>query len=493
MSYEVDSLEESYPLLASKSSGFEGSGAISSSHESDSGMQSSGIFETKVYKKRWYMLTVFCIIAFVQGLLWNTWSPLGDALLVGFGWTDDFLAFSLAMSGLGIVTCTFPVIYLIEKKDLRVATIFAVVLLVGCTVIWNIAYIAQLEVVFVIGCYFTGVSSCLALAGPPLLSVLWFPVTERTTATAFASMSTHFGIGLGFIVGPFVSGVRITAEEVDHLDNVTAHRKEEIQDGLQRVVYFDTVLAIICFILVLLHFPAKPPTPASRAQAKPRTEHWAGLKTVTCNYQFWILNMAFNVANGTFNAWLPMLSVLFSTGLGLDETVGDWIGFVATIIGCTGSVLIALAVDRHKRHTKRVLQIMSILAISLYVVLSCVQSGYIKIHGETALTVCLYLLVVGIAICMNGGVPLFYELGCEITYPVHEGLSSAYITVFNDFFGLVFYALFFIPGLGDGDSWTTWACLVACVTSFPMLLLLRESYNRLNEESPETEAKEQHA
>ena len=53
---------------------------------------------------------------------------------------------------------------------------------------------------------------------------------------------------------------------------------------------------------------------------------------------------------------------------------------------------------------------------------------------------------------MNGVVPLYYELGCEITFPVYEGLSSTFITVVNDTCGLIFYALFLIPALADGES-----------------------------------------
>jgi len=34
-----------------------------------------------------------------------------------------------------------------------------------------------------------------------LLSVTWFPVSERTTATAVCTMSLQFGIGLGFVTG----------------------------------------------------------------------------------------------------------------------------------------------------------------------------------------------------------------------------------------------------------------------------------------------------
>jgi len=52
-----------------------------------------------------------------------------------------------------------------------------------------------------IGYCFNGVTSSMLLSSGSLLSVTWFPVSERTTATAVCTMSLQFGIGFGFITG----------------------------------------------------------------------------------------------------------------------------------------------------------------------------------------------------------------------------------------------------------------------------------------------------
>lgn len=41
----------------------------------------------------------------------------------------------------------------------------------------------------------------MTMAAPPLLSVTWFPLHERTTATAIAAGAGYVGTGLGFIAG----------------------------------------------------------------------------------------------------------------------------------------------------------------------------------------------------------------------------------------------------------------------------------------------------
>lgn len=45
-----------------------------------------------VYKRRWYILIVFSLIAGVQAAAWNTWGPITGSAEVVFGWTDGTIA-----------------------------------------------------------------------------------------------------------------------------------------------------------------------------------------------------------------------------------------------------------------------------------------------------------------------------------------------------------------------------------------------------------------
>ena len=71
-----------------------------------------------VYKRRWWILTVFCLLSLNQGLLWNTWSPIGDAMLIGFGWKDSFLALCLWTCCIAVAVISFPAMYMIETRGL---------------------------------------------------------------------------------------------------------------------------------------------------------------------------------------------------------------------------------------------------------------------------------------------------------------------------------------------------------------------------------------
>ena len=54
-----------------------------------------------------------------------------------------------------------------------------------------------------VGSVFNGVTACITMAAPPLLSALWFPTSERTTATAIGANGGYIGTGLAFITSKF--------------------------------------------------------------------------------------------------------------------------------------------------------------------------------------------------------------------------------------------------------------------------------------------------
>lgn len=58
-----------------------------------------------------------------------------------------------------------------------------------------------------VGSLFAGITACITMAVPPLLSALWFPTSERITATAIAAASGYLGTGLAFITGEDSCGI----------------------------------------------------------------------------------------------------------------------------------------------------------------------------------------------------------------------------------------------------------------------------------------------
>ena len=49
-----------------------------------------------------------------------------------------------------------------------------------------------------------GLAGPVAMGGPPVLSALWFPANERTTATALNIVLNNLGLGASFIIGNYL-------------------------------------------------------------------------------------------------------------------------------------------------------------------------------------------------------------------------------------------------------------------------------------------------
>lgn len=72
--------------------------------------------EIKVYKKRWYILTLFASLAFVQSELCNSWTVIAESVNAAFGWSmEEISLMQLWIFGMYII-CTYPFTWIMENK-----------------------------------------------------------------------------------------------------------------------------------------------------------------------------------------------------------------------------------------------------------------------------------------------------------------------------------------------------------------------------------------
>jgi len=73
--------------------------------------------EFATYKRRWWVLFVFCLCNSNQSLLWNTWSPIANTVEAAFEWPLEFAALVLAVSAFSSTIMAFPCMYIIERSS----------------------------------------------------------------------------------------------------------------------------------------------------------------------------------------------------------------------------------------------------------------------------------------------------------------------------------------------------------------------------------------
>ena len=50
---------------------------------------------------------------------------------------------------------------------------------------------------------------------------------------------------------------------------------------------------------------------------------------------------------------------------------------------------------------------------------------------------------------VNGSIPLLYELACEASYPVAEGVTGGFVTLLTNVVGMFFLFALLIPDIGE--------------------------------------------
>jgi len=63
----------------------------------------------------------------------------------------------------------------------------------------------------------------------------------------------------------------------------------------------------------------------------------------------------------------------------------------------------------------------------------------------------LYILTINTSIGLGSVLPLCYELGCEIGYPVKEGLVGCHVTIAVYVFQSIYYVMYLIPAFANGE------------------------------------------
>ena len=69
-----------------------------------------------VYKRRWYILLIFCICSATNALKWNTWGPIQGTCQVVFGWSNTTITMLVTWSPIVSVVVFLPMSWLMDVK-----------------------------------------------------------------------------------------------------------------------------------------------------------------------------------------------------------------------------------------------------------------------------------------------------------------------------------------------------------------------------------------
>ena len=72
--------------------------------------------EVKVYKRRWYILLVYCINGVLQNAMWNTWGPIEATARAVYKWDDYVIDLMAAWGSMTFCITMVPFAWIMDVK-----------------------------------------------------------------------------------------------------------------------------------------------------------------------------------------------------------------------------------------------------------------------------------------------------------------------------------------------------------------------------------------
>jgi len=443
--------------------------------------------ELRVYTRRWYILALFCGMACHQCIVWNTWGPIESGAQYAFDWSESTVAMFANWGTIMFLLAVVPLSKMVEV-DLRKTVLLVSGLMAAGTVLRCGRKYINNEVVFLISCHacaiLNGISGVTVMAAPPIISSTWFPASERTTATAINQAANALGNGIAMFLGPALihykpeNGTNTTQHHtylsISNFPNST-QSKDEVQANID--IYMDILagVALLLFGLFVLYFPSKPPCPPALSSTTERTEFVTGIKAMLSNKDVLLACFAYSVPGGVMGAYMSVMVNQIRPLDYSDQEIG-MMGLAAVLAQCIMSMTFGFITDRLKHKMKATILLLLTVSMASFIWLTimCLPSSPLE-HSKVKL----YLAIIIATSAAYSCCPLFFEMTVELAYPINEGTVAGFLTAMNNFVGMIFLFLFFVPSLSAGNCmWVSYSLVASTFLAIPTTALIKEHYNR---------------
>ena len=72
--------------------------------------------EVRIYKTRWYILALYCSVAVLQNMMWNTWGPIQATARAVYKWQDYVIDLMAAWGSITFCLTMVPFAWLMDVK-----------------------------------------------------------------------------------------------------------------------------------------------------------------------------------------------------------------------------------------------------------------------------------------------------------------------------------------------------------------------------------------
>ncbi|XP_071112995.1 choline/ethanolamine transporter flvcr2a-like isoform X2 [Haliotis cracherodii] len=384
--------------------------------------------ETRVFKKRWLMLGLFCLYSFSNSFQWIHLNIIANVILRYYNTSlpGDTLQQETAVDWLSMVymlayvPLIFPATWLMDSKGLRVCNVVgsflnAVGAWVKCGSVspdrFGVLMFAQT---------ICSVAQIWVLGMPAPLAAAWFGPDEVSTATSLGVFGNQVGAAVGFLLPP------VLVPNSPDLDQVGR--------DMSLMMYITAGVTTAIFILILIGYRDHPPVPPSRAQlvAMQETEgqhYLSSLWRLVKTLPFVLLVISYGVNVGCYYAIATLLNAVVLDYFPGEEVNAGRIGLTIVITGIVGAVLAGIWLDKTRTFKGTSLGIYFLSMGCMVLFTFTMNTGHIWVVFVTAGSLGFF---------MTGYLPVGFEFAAELTFPEPEGTSSGLLNASAQIFGIIF-------------------------------------------------------
>ncbi|XP_073676727.1 solute carrier family 49 member A3 [Garra rufa] len=362
--------------------------------------------EFKVYKRRWFILFVLCLLNGSNAMAWLTFAPVADQ-------TAQYLGVSLNLvNWLSLVYVVVAIFFslvttwVLDTLGLRFSLIMGSWLNMLGAILRVIGMLNSIPERAMFPIVMGGQTLCalaqpLVIFAPTKLAALWFPDHQRATANMMASMANTVGLLLANIFSPMIL---------------------KYTNTLFMLLLIYAIPAIVaCFLATVGIRERAPPKPPSASMVTSSSEPFLkGVKLLLTNKAYIILLVCFGSGIGVFTCFSTLLEQILCVK-GYSNDFAGVCGAVAIVFGVVGAFLLGMYVDKTKKFTEvtKINMCLTAIGCSVFAVVSQLSDQKFIIGA-----VCAWFGLFGYSVY-----PIAMELGVECSYPVGEATSSGLIFV----------------------------------------------------------------
>ncbi|XP_035600407.1 solute carrier family 49 member A3-like [Oncorhynchus keta] len=372
----------------------------------------------KVYKRRWFILFVLCLLNCSNSILWLTFAPVADHSAQFMGVTLDQINWLSMIYMVVAIPLSFGTTWMLDTLGLRITLVLgswlnmlgAVLRFVG--IMRNLPSAANFPVVMG-GQTLCALAQPLVIFTPTKLAALWFPEHQRATANMIASMSNPLGILIASIFSPMIVG---TTNNIPLL-----------------LFIYAVPAAIICLLATVGIRDSAPPTPPSASAESSNSEPFLeGIKLLLRNKAYMILLLCFGSGIAVFTCFSTLLEQIMCVR-GYTNDFAGLCGGLFIVFGIVGAGFLGLYVDKTKKFTEvtKVNMSLSALACIAFSVVSQMRN-----QGIAVAVACSLFGFFGFSIY-----PVAMELSVECSYPVGEATSAGLIFISGQIQSVIYILL----------------------------------------------------